>query len=70
MLRFFWFKIDQFERDEKLMQLGLSKADYPFDYFFDKSCKLNSASTPESDSSSSETEEVDTEVNTADVVSQ
>ena len=36
-------QIEKYEKDERTMQLGMSKTDYPFDYFFERSCKERAA---------------------------
>ena len=39
----FCIQIEKYEKDERTMQLGMSKTDYPFDYFFERSCKERAA---------------------------
>jgi len=36
-------QIEKYEKDERLMKLGLSKTDYPFDYFFAKATSERTA---------------------------
>jgi len=36
-------QIEKYEKDERLMKLGLSKTDYPFDYFFAKASSERTA---------------------------
>jgi len=36
-------QIEKYEKDERLMKLGLSKTDYPFDYFFAKAASERTA---------------------------
>ena len=36
-------QIEKYEKDERLMKLGLSKTDYPFDYFFAKAASDRTA---------------------------
>jgi len=42
-------QIEKYEKDERLMKLGLSKTDYPFDYFFAKACSERAAVTEDCD---------------------
>ena len=50
------FQIEQYEKDERFMQLGMSKIDYPFDYFFAKTSADRDAINAENGSSSSGSE--------------
>ena len=68
----FLCQIEKYEKDEKTMQLGMSKTDYPFDYFFERSCKERAAKreteesaheeSPASDSDSENEEGTDVRV--------
>lgn len=52
-----YLQIEQYEKDERFMQLGSSKTDYPFDYFFSRTVTERASQKP--DNSSSSDDEID-----------